>query len=555
MSKSKDQLRLERYIENVQSGALVSCLMVRKAVDRFVADMGRADLRFDAKEFDRFCSFSRQFKHYKGAMAGQFFEPEDWQLFIIANVIGLKRTNGRRKYRLVDVYVPRKNGKTMFAAIFALWFLIMDGEGGAEVYTAALDKDQARLSYDAAATLIQGSIFAPLVYVRNSRASMECKANHGVCKPFSKDTKNKDGLNIHAAICDERHAWPNTEMLDVIKTGMGARLQPVIMSISTAGTDCSNPYFADIEAYKEEMLGVRPMEDDHFFMLYCPDEGDDWESEETWKKVNPNYGVSLDFTYMKATYDEAKIRGGSYTVAFQTKNLNMWVDAPDVWLSDDDVVANNAPFDRSRLEGQECWVGIDLASKTDITAVSFFFPRLKVVDYLFVVPQAKLEGNEDRVDYRAWKEQGWLTVCPGKVLDEDWFVTTLLQRLDRYKVKAIAYDPWGMWNITQKFGRYESALMEFQQSIRYMSVPTKWVESSVLRHEFNFLDNPVIRWMFRNVVVYVDPNANIKLDKSRSRNKIDGVVALVDAVGAWLNQTSGKTGEIYQTHTLRTISL
>lgn len=555
MSKSKDQLRLERYIENVQSGALVSCLMVRKAVDRFVADMGRADLRFDAKEFDRFCSFSRQFKHYKGAMAGQFFEPEDWQLFIIANVIGLKRTNGRRKYRLVDVYVPRKNGKTMFAAIFALWFLIMDGEGGAEVYTAALNKDQARLSYDAAATLIQGSIFAPLVYVRNSRASMECKANHGVCKPFSKDTKNKDGFNIHAAICDERHAWPNTEMLDVIKTGMGARLQPVIMSISTAGTDCSNPYFADIEAYKEEMLGVRPMEDDHFFMLYCPDACDDWESEETWKKVNPNYGVSLDFTYMKATYDEAKIRGGSYIAAFQTKNLNMWVDAPDVWLSDDDVVANNAPFDRSRLEGQECWVGIDLASKTDITAVSFFFPRLKVVDYLFVVPQAKLEGNEDRVDYRAWKEQGWLTVCPGKVLDEDWFVTTLLQRLDRYKVKAIAYDPWGMWNITQKFGRYESVLMEFQQSIRYMSVPTKWVESSVLRHELNFLDNPVIRWMFRNVVIYVDPNANIKLDKSRSRNKIDGVVALVDAVGAWLNQTSGKTGEIYQTHTLRTISL
>jgi len=551
-----DLQRVESYVERIISGAAPSCLMVLRAVERFRSDLQRPDLYFDEKIFNKFCRFSRQFKHYKGALAGQYFEPEDWQLFVIANVIGLKvRETGRRKYRLADIYLPRKNGKTFLAAIFANWFLIMDGEAGPEVYTAALDQEQAKLSYDAAAIIAQGSIFAPQVKVMSSRIKMECPRNNGVMKPLSKDTKNKDGLNIHAAVCDERHAWPNTDMLDVIKTGMGARLQPFVLSISTAGIDVSNPYFADIEAYKEEMSGVKPLEDDHFFLLYTPDEGDSWEDEQTWLKVNPNLGVSLDWQYMRSTYNEAKTRGGTYIVSFKTKNLNLWVDAPTVWIPDEDVASCCGSFDESQLEGAECYVGIDLASKNDICATAFFFPRFRYVKYLFVLPEEKVADRADRVDYRRWCEEGWVTKCPGKVLDEDFYLETLLRQLAHYDVRSIAFDPWGMWDLKTRFGKYEEILMEYRQDIRYMSVPTKRLESEILKHSLKLGNNPVIRWMMRNVVVYIDPNANVKLDKARSRNKIDGVVATVDAIGAWLNITNGESSEIYGDHGLRSFNI
>ena len=562
MSRAKDKTpddlqRLHQQVDAVLSGSVPSCRMVRLAYERWLADLERPDLYFDEAEYLKFCKFSRQFKHYKGALAGQFFSPEPWQLFIFANCIGLKvKATGRRKYRLADLYLPRKNGKTFIASIFALWFLLMDKEAGPEVYMAALDQEQARLCYDAAVTIGKASIFAKLLRIYNSWLKTECPGNNGVMKPLSKDTQNKDGLNIHAGICDERHAWPNTEMLDVIKTGMGARTQPFLLSISTAGVDVSNPYFADIEAYKAEMSGSMPLEDDHFFLLYTPDEEDDWQSEDTWKKVNPNLGISLDWQYMRATYNEAVTRGGSFVASFKTKNLNLWVDAPKSWVPDEDVALCCEPFDESVLRGEKCYVGIDLASKSDICATAFFFPRYNYAKFLFVLPEGKIAEREDRVDYRRWLEEGWVQSCPGKVLDESWYLEQLMQAMRPYEIEAIAYDPWGMWDLKTRFGIYEPVLMEYRQDIRYMSVPTKRLESELLKHELRLGANPVIRWMLRNVVVYIDPNANVKLDKARSRNKIDGVVALVDAIGAWLNQTNGeRPQELYADHGLRVLSL
>ena len=545
--------RVQEWCRKSLSGEIPCCFMVKKAIERWQADLERPDLFFDEKAFNRFVRFAREFKHFKGPMAGQRFQPEDWQLFLMANVIGLKRVDtGLRKYTYADIYVPRKNGKTFLAAIFAAYFLLKDGEAGPEVYTAAVDQAQARLCYDASAELIRTSIFAE--DTKPYQWGMKSPKNAGVFKPLSKDTKNKDGLNIYAAICDERHAWPTTEIYDVIKTGMGARSQPMLLSISTAGTDTSNPYFSDIEVYKDILLGLKE-KDNHFLMLFCPDEGDAWDDPATWAKVNPNLGVSLSEDYMRAECNEAKLRGGTYQVAFQTKNLNMWVNAPDVWISDEDVKENNAPFDKDELLGAECYVGLDLASKSDISAVCLFFPAFKVARFFFVVPEAKVEELKDRVDYRLWADEGWLTVTPGKVLDEDWFVDFLLQQLSPYDVKKVSYDPWAMWNIVPKLSKYQDELLAAQQSIRYMSVPAKWVQTGVLQHRLNFLGNPVIRWMFRNVVIYTDPNANIKLDKARSRNKIDGVVALADAVFGWLDETGGETKEIYKEHTLRVISM
>ena len=205
MSGKTNIERVRTWCDRSLSGELPTCLMVRKAIERWSSDLERDDLFFDEKAFNRFVRFAREFRHYKGPLAGSRFEPEDWQLFIMANVIGLKRrATGLRKYNYADIYVPRKNGKTYLAAIFAAYFLLKDGEAGPEVYTAAVDQAQARLCYDASAELIRRSIFAD--DTKPYQWGMKSPGNAGVFKPLSKDTKNKDGLNIFAAICDERHA-------------------------------------------------------------------------------------------------------------------------------------------------------------------------------------------------------------------------------------------------------------------------------------------------------------------------------------------------------------
>ena len=542
------------YADGVLDGSVPSCLTVRQACERWRADLLRADIWLDGKAANRVCRFAETLRHFKGALAGQRLRLEPWQCFVLVNVFGWKRKDtGCRRFTYADVLVPRKNGKTMIASAIGLYLLFMDGEAGAEVYAAAVDKAQARLCFDGSVQLLKGSIVQDLAKVY--QAEIRYPGGAGTYKPLSKDTKNKDGLNPHGAICDERHAWQTNEIFDLIKTGIGARRQPLVFSISTAGMDTSLPYYTDIQVLRDVLAGVKE-KDNHFALLYIPDEGDRYDDPLTWRKVNPNLGVSLSEAYMEAECAEAKLKGGTTLNAFCVKNLNMWTDAPDVWIADDDVMCNGNG-ERLRLdalEGQECYVGIDLASKADLSAVALWFPALRCVRWLYYVPEAKVAEMEDRVDYRLWAEQGWLRVGPGKVLDEEWFLSDLLRELDRYQVRCIAFDPWGMWNLKTRFGRYEDVLMEYQQGIRYMSVPTKWVEEHVLRHEFDFGGDPVIRWMFRNVVVYVDPNANIKLDKARSRNKIDGVVALVDAVGGWLNLTSGKTGEIYMGQSLRVLS-
>lgn len=547
--------RVEAYVASVLDGTLPSCQMVILACMRYRNDQDRDDIYMDWQAVNKVVRFSGILKHFKGEFAGRPVLLEDWQLFVVANIFGWKlRSTGKRRFTYADVYVPRKNGKTTFAAVIALFMLIADGESAAEVYSAAVDKAQAKICFDTSAEMVRNCELNEFARVFR-KGSIVIEDTASTYKPLSKDTKNKDGLNIHCGICDERHAWKTNEIYEVLKTGTGARSQPLIFSISTAGTDTSYPYFSDLEFLRQVLLGIKE-KDNHFILLYEPDEGDRWDDPETWKKVNPNFGVSLGEKYMADECKEAKEKGGSTLAAFQTKNLNMWVDAPEVWIPDDDVAANNATFDVAQLDGEECYVGIDLASKTDLTATALFFPKFNVVKYLFTIPEAKIidKGVEnDVVDYRLWSEQGWITVAPGSALDEEWYLAQLFNELEKYDVKAIAYDPWGMWQMKNKFGQYTDKLVEYQQSIRYMSVPTKDLEGRVLKHEMNFLDNPVIRWMFRNVVIWKDPNANIKLNKAKSRNKIDGVVALVDAIGGWLNVTNGDTKEIYVDHTIRTI--
>ena len=297
--------------------------MVRKAVDRWYEDMERPDLYFDRAAFLRVVRFSGMLKHYKGEFAGRPIVWEPWQLFCLANIFGLKyKATKKRKYTYADIYVPRKNGKTTFAAVIALYMLLFDGESAAEVYAAAVDKAQAKICFDASAELIKG-VEGLEGYVRVFRkGSIVVEETASAYKPLSKDTKNKDGLNIHCGICDERHAWKTNEIYEVLKTGVGARSQPLIFSISTAGTDTSYPYFSDLEFLRQVMLGIK-QKDNHFIMLYEPDEGDQWDDPKTWAKVNPNYGVSLPSRQRTSICGWMLLRCGFPTTMLPAAMLNL----------------------------------------------------------------------------------------------------------------------------------------------------------------------------------------------------------------------------------------
>lgn len=552
---------VQEYASKVRSGEIPSCKMIALAVERWFADWEREDIYFDKTEFFRFVKFSKTLKHFKGESAGREIQWEPWQLFVCANIFGwhYKETR-RRRYTYADVFVPRKNGKTTLAAVIALYMLILDGEPSAEVYAAAVDKAQAKICFDTSCEIIKNSDLAEAVRIyRMGSGAIVVEETASSFKPFSKDSKNKDGLNPHCVICDERHAWKTNDIYDVVTSGLGARTQPLVFSISTAGFDTSYPYFAHLEYLRQVMAG-NVSNDRHFIMLYEPDEGDSWDNPQLWKKVNPNYGVSLIPQYMQDEYQKAKDRGGSTLANFQTKNLNMWVDAPEVWISDDKVKACDYGTQDETLKGCECYAGLDLASHVDINALALYFPTLphKPVKSFYWIPEAKVEQAPDVVDYRAWKEQGWIKTTAGEVIDIDFLVRDILAICKQYNVKNIAFDPYKAYHgVIQglQAGGLDSILSEFNQGIKNMSEPTKEVERLVTAGEVDLLGNPVLQWMFRNCSPYYDPNNNIKINKGarshlKNAGKVDGVIAFINAVGGYMAETVNHK-PIYQSHTLR----
>lgn len=529
------------YIDRVLTGERITGELERLAVKRHVRDLENATemgFYFDEKSAKIAMSFFTFLRHYKGEWAGKEFELEDWQCFIVWCVFGWKAHNGLRRFNYANIEVSRKNGKTTFAAGIALLMLVMDNEPGAEVYSAAVDKGQASICWEAAKAMISQS---PQLsqYLKVWAHSIEMESTASSYLPLSKETKNKDGLSPHCAICDELHAWPTDDIYNLITTGMGSRRQPLVFSITTAGVDMSFPYYSMRCYYVDILKGIKSGEDT-FCIIFCPDKNDDWKDPNTWYKASPNLGISVYADYMQKRFQKAINEGGSTEVHFKTKNLNMWVDAPDVWIPDEKVLRCDHGTTDDDLIGQECYGGIDLASHVDINSLALYFPNLPhpTFRFYFWIPEGKVLQKEDRVDYRQWCREGWIKITPGDVIDIDYFISDISEILKMYDVRNLAFDPakayHGVIQGLQKEG-FSEILDEFSQSIRNMSEPTKKVEADVTAGFIDLMKNPVIRWMFRNVVVYRDANDNIKLDKKRSIEKIDGVVTMANAYGGYMS--------------------
>ena len=547
--------KVKKYINDVLSGRRICGKLERLAVERHLADLENADklkIRFDEVAAMRCISFFSILKHSKGEFSGKRFELEPWQMFIVWVLFGWKRLDGSRRFRYAYVEVARKNGKTTFAAALSLYMMVLDGEDGAEIYTAATKRDQAKICWTEARNMV-GKSPALSNKIARFQSALTMESTLSKMEPLAADSDKLDGLNPHFAVVDEYHAHKTDMLYNVLKSATGARRQPMIFTITTAGFDKTSPCFLMRRTYIDVLLGIKKQENT-FVMIYSADEGDDWKDPKTWAKSNPNMGISISAEYLEEEFKSALNRGGSEEVNFKTKNLNQWVDAPTVWIQDEKVRKCSNGTTDADLVGQTCYAGLDLASHVDINALALYFPELKAIKLHYWIPEAKMEENADRVDYKTWAAEGRIFVTEGNVIDIDAQVEKITEIVRDVNCRNIAFDPAKAYHGTvqglQKAG-LNNILDEFNQSIKTMSEPTRELQRLVESAEVDLMDDPVLRWMFRNAVAVTDANDNIKLHKAKSMNKIDGLTAIINAIGGYM---SGAKPEPYKDSDLKILN-
>ncbi len=524
------------YIKEISSGKTPACKMVKLAVKRHVADMkaseaGTFPYYFDHKKAQRAIMFFCQLVHTKGKLAGQKLKPEPWQQFIIASLYGWRRRdNNKRRFRKAYVQIARKNGKSFLAAGVSLYDLMT--EPGAEVYSAATKKDQARIVFDDAKKTVK---YSPDLrkYIKPLAHSLTCQ--DGVMKPLASDSNTLDGLNPSCAIIDEYHAHKTTELLDVLDTGMKARQQPLMFIITTAGNNRNVPCFEEYERCKKMLSGANGYENDEYFaIIYELDKGDDWKNEKNWYKANPNLGVGVELSTMRAAYKEACI-SSTKEAAFRTKNLNEWLNVAEVWIKDSIWSRCKKRFAERNLEGLRCWGGIDLSKRLDFTALTWYF-QLKngkrYAKHYFFIPEGQIDikMKHDSFLIRSWIKQGYITSIPGETQDPKYMFKIILEDAKKYDIQEIAYDRNLAENLIQDLAA-EFDCVEFNQSITGMSEPSKAWEKAVT--DGIIIDNnPVMAWMVSCTTTKPDANGNIKPikpDTNKTSKRIDGVITSIMA--------------------------
>lgn len=500
---------------------------------------------FDQVAADRVVRwFERYLTHVKGEYSGLPLKLEDWQRTLLMDVFGWLRKDGTRKYRTVYIEVPRKQGKSTLGAGIALYLLLADGELGCEVYSAAADRDQARIIFDIARLMIDNSPVLAMraaVY-RNSIVSMD---RTRVYKPLSADAHTKHGFNTHGIIFDELHAQPDRELWDVLTTSVGSRRQPLTWAMTTAGFDKNSICWEMHEYARKVADGV--IHDETFYSLICTAPiNDDIYDEATWAKANPGLGTIAKIDYLREAVNKVKFNP-SFENTFRRLHLNQWVTSSVRWLPDD--VWMRCAEELPDLTGRKVYGGLDLSNYTDISALILFAAPTDtlpgaVLCHFWLPEDRATVAQVDRVDYMLWAKQGYIELTPGNVIAHEYIYNRAVELMDKYKMIRIGYDPWNAVQVVTKMADAGITMSEFRQGFASMSAPTKKLESMVLSGALIHGGNPVLRWMASNVSLRIDPAGNVKVDKAKSREKVDGIVALAMAVGEWMtDEMSGDTGQ------------
>lgn len=519
------------------------------------------DCRFDRRAARRAINFFHECLTFTaGEWMSQRFALQPWQQAIVGNLFGWKRPDGRRRYREAFIYVPRKNGKSEMAGGLGCLLTFADGEPAAQVYCAAADREQARLVFNAARTMVA----AEDELASRSRTYTNSIVVHetgSVLKVVSAEAYSKHGINAHGIIVDELHAQPNRDLVDVLTTSTGARRQPLMIHITTADYDresiCNEKY--------DYACKVRDgVIDDPAFLpvIYEATLDDDWTDPDVWAKVNPNLGVSVSLEYIEREYRRAR-ETPTYENTFKRLHLNMRTQQDVRWLSLEqwDACGDNSTGAAGRIDeddwhGRECYAGLDLSTTTDVSALALVFRDSEGV--VTIVPRfwipgdnAKKREDRDRVPYVTWARQGLIEMTPGNVVDYDMIRMRINELGKRFKIREIAIDPWNATQLASQLQGDGFEVVTFGQGYKDMTAPTKELEKLVVSGKLRHGGHPVLRWMASNVAVELDAAGNLKPSKKRSTERIDGIVAAIMALGrAMLDQ---KPPSVYKERGLRVL--
>lgn len=487
---------------------------------------------YDESAAERAVGFFRDcLTHTKGEWAGQPLVLSDWQADrIIRPLFGWKRADGTRRYRTAFIMIPRKAGKSTLAAGIGLYLLFADGEPGAEIYSAAADREQAGIVFEMARGMVSAS---PMLEKRaeSFKRSIVVPGTASSYKVLSSDAYTKHGLSAHGIIFDEVHAQPDRELWDVLTTSVGARRQPLTVAITTAGYDRHSLCF---ELYDYAVKVRDGVIDDPGFLpvIYEAEADDDWKSPSTWRKAHPGIGVSVKEEFFAEECQKAQ-HLPAYENTFRRLYLNQWTEQDARWISLDtwDACGEALPD----LEGRECFAGLDLASTTDIAALLLVFPvddKLCVLPFFWMPEQGiRRRGDRDRVPYDLWVKEGLIEATEGDVIDYDVIRKRINELAERYRIREIAVDRWNATQISTQLTGDGFEMVGFGQGMASMSGPMKELERRLLARELVHGGNKVLRWMASNVAAKQDEAGNMKPDKSKSTGRIDGIVAAVMAIG------------------------
>lgn len=492
---------------------------------------------YDKSAADYAVAFIENLCHTKGTWAGKPFELIDWQEQIIRDLFGTLKPNGYRQFNTAYIEIPKKQGKSELAAAVALLLTCGDGEERAEVYGCAADRQQAAIVFDVAADMVRMCpALSKRVKILASQKRLIYTPTNSFYQVLSAEAYSKHGFNIHGVVFDELHTQPNRKLFDVMTKGSGdARMQPLYFLITTAGTDTHSICYETHQKAKDIIEG-RKIDPTFYPVIYGADESDDWTDPKVWKKANPSLDITVGIDKVKAACDSAKQNPGEEN-AFRQLRLNQWVKQAVRWMPMEKWDKCAFSVDEDELEGRVCYGGLDLSSTTDITAFVLVFPPIDEEDKYIILPyfwipedNLTLRVNRDHVPYDVWERQGYLQTTEGNVVHYG-FIEKFIERLgERFNIREIAFDRWGAVQMVQNLESMGFTVVPFGQGFKDMSPPTKELMKLVLEQKIAHGGHPVLRWNMDNIYIRTDPAGNIKADKEKSTEKIDGAVATIMAL-------------------------
>ena len=492
---------------------------------------------YDAEKADRAVKFIEMLPHTKGEWEGKPFWLLPWQSRIIRDVFGVVKEDGTRQFRTVYIEIPKKQGKSELAAAIALYLLYADNEPSAEVFSAAADRQQGSIVFDVGRRMVE---MTPALQKRSKIMTATKRivnySNAGYYQVVSAEVGGKHGYSISGLVFDEIHNQPNRQLWDVLTKGSGdARRQALHVAITTAGTD-RNSICYELHCKAQDLIAGRKVDPTFYPVVYSLPMDAPWDDEKSWYAVNPSLGYTVPIERMREAFLQAKENPAEENV-FRQLRLCQWVGSTVAWIPDHIYAMGNTPIDVDSLTGRDCYAGLDLSSSGDITALVLMFPpRTSDEKYImlpfFWVPEdtIPLRVRRTSVPYDVWEKQGLLRATPGNVIDYAYIQNTIEELSKRYHILEIAFDRWGSNMLVERLTEMGLTVVPFGQGYKDMSPASREFYEQLMKGNMIHGGNPIMRWMCGNVVVEQDPAGNIKPTKSKSADKIDGVVAAIMAL-------------------------